>query len=357
MTSLTATHPTQPPSEFVFATCVPTSNEWLKRDVTRLHPELRLAFSRPGFVSWKGERLDMGFEIRSPIAITSGWGCGQAKTIEQVGAKVVGLLNTLNTARIHVYGLRPEDVSEVMGSVKALDVWFASMGKEVTVNVAARARETVVDVVVLGPEQWFVGWHAHSATKYGGPGGVTPTPIHERSPSRAYSKVAELLCLGELILRPENTVVELGAAPGGATLFLLQQGARVWAVDPAPLADEVVAFGKLAGNALVTLRATAGEVVAAQLPKRPDYLVSDVNLAPSVSLRYLERLCAMTKGPKKAVLVNFKINDEKAEVMLQAVLTKTQALGQRHGLSLMRVAQVPSHRREVGVVLRRPNVK
>lgn len=59
--------------DFVFATCGLESNEWLKR-AKRLHPDLRLAFSCPGFVSWKGERLGADFELRSPIAATSGWG-------------------------------------------------------------------------------------------------------------------------------------------------------------------------------------------------------------------------------------------------------------------------------------------
>lgn len=137
------------------------------------------------------------------------------------------MLNTLDAARVHVFGLRPDDSSAVGSSVKALDAWFASVGRKVTFNTPAREHDIVVDVVVLGPEQWFVGWHVHRATQYGGLGGVEAITVDEGSPSRAYSKVAELLCLGELTLRPGNTVVELGAAPGGATMFFTAWRPRV----------------------------------------------------------------------------------------------------------------------------------
>jgi 23S rRNA (cytidine2498-2'-O)-methyltransferase len=324
-----------------------------------LHPELRLAFSRPGFVTWKASGLAADFAVRSPIAHVAGWGSGHARDIAEVQAKVASLVATAGKPCLHVFGLGDDDVKvAVVGqSISELQARLEVKGVDVPLNVRARPGQCVIDVIVLDQQQWFVGWHVQDAAKSRVPGGVRPVSVDEASPSRAYSKVAELLSLAELNVQPGNTVVELGAAPGGSTLYLLQQGARVWAIDPAPLATQVVELGRSKSNALTLLEVPAAELTRQQLPKQVDYLVSDVNLAPTVSLRYLERLSALIHGPKRGILVNIKINDEKAEALLLSVLDRARALGQRIGLPQMRVAQLPSHRREIGVVLRRAQTK
>jgi 23S rRNA (cytidine2498-2'-O)-methyltransferase len=341
-------------STFVFATCCPDSNDWLKREVARAHPLFRLAFSRPGFVSWKVPTLASQLELQSLVATAAGWGVGQVREFAGVVTKVLELATTLQGACVHVYSVAQEDPGEAVASSEAaLRSHFEERGVQLPINTRARLQQPVIDVILLGPSEWFVGWHRQRADKFDGPGGVRAQPKDENSPSRAYSKVAELLSLGELSVRAGNTVVELGSAPGGGTLFLLKHGARVWAIDPAPLAPEVVAFAGTRGDVLTQLQLAAGDVSRQQLPKRVDYLVSDVNLAPTVSLRYLERLCALVGGPKRGILVNFKINDQKAEAMLSTVISNTRALGQRWGLTQLRVAQLPSHRKEIGLVLRR----
>lgn len=344
---------------FVFATCSKESTAWLKRDVTRLHPELRLAFSRPGFVSWKWESLSadpLRADIvpQSAVASVCGWGIGQAKTIDEL-VELVSAHMTKN-ACLHVFALerQPHDPEVVAQTISTLQAALLAIGSETRINVPARVDQKVVDVIVLDAKRWFVGWHAQSAERFGGAGGVEPQVVDATSPSRAYAKVAELLRLGELDLRPRDTVVELGAAPGGGTLYLLQRGAHVWAVDPAPLAPSVLKFAPAEGSALTALQMAAGNVNKEHLPKRVDYLISDVNLAPTVSLRYLERLCALGR-PRAGILVNLKVNDERAEALLPSVLERVRTLGLRIGLARMRVGQVPSHRREVGVVLRRVN--
>jgi hypothetical protein len=81
-------------------------------------------------------------------------------------------------------------------------------------------------------------------------------------------------------------------------------------------------------------------------------VVTDVNLAPAVSLRYVERICKLTP-PRLAVLMTLKMNDAKVEESLPALIAQSAALGQRFGLTQIRAVQLPSHRREVGIVLRR----
>ncbi|WP_439576706.1 SAM-dependent methyltransferase [Elioraea sp.] len=61
-------------------------------------------------------------------------------------------------------------------------------------------------------------------------------------PSRAYLKLWETLCLLRHWPAPGETCLDLGAAPGGWTWALAQLGARVVAVDKAPLDPAVAAL-------------------------------------------------------------------------------------------------------------------
>ncbi|HEX7927769.1 MAG TPA: SAM-dependent methyltransferase, partial [bacterium] len=72
------------------------------------------------------------------------------------------------------------------------------------------------------------------------PGGVHRMPQDALAPSRSYLKVEEALdVMRQSGLggspRPNETVVDLGAAPGGWTWAFLKRGCRVQAVDNGPL--------------------------------------------------------------------------------------------------------------------------
>lgn len=61
-------------------------------------------------------------------------------------------------------------------------------------------------------------------------------------PNRAYLKLWELFTLTGLRPQPEELCLDLGASPGGWSWVLAQCGARVFAVDKAPLAANVGAM-------------------------------------------------------------------------------------------------------------------
>lgn len=61
-------------------------------------------------------------------------------------------------------------------------------------------------------------------------------------PSRAYLKLWEVFTCHSVRLSPQEPVVDLGACPGGWSWVLAQMGARVTAVDKAPLDEKVSAM-------------------------------------------------------------------------------------------------------------------
>ena len=57
-------------SPFLFTVCQVGAEAALKQEVAREHPELKFAFSRPGFITFKNDSgvLPLHFELRSVFA-------------------------------------------------------------------------------------------------------------------------------------------------------------------------------------------------------------------------------------------------------------------------------------------------
>jgi 23S rRNA (cytidine2498-2'-O)-methyltransferase len=108
----------------------------------------------------------------------------------------------------------------------------------------------------------------------------------EGPPSRAYLKLWEALTRLGRYPRPGETCLDLGAAPGGWSWVLAKLGARVVAVDKAPLDAAVAA---LPG---VTMRAESAFGLDPGREPRVDWLFSDVICYPSRLLALVQRWIA-----------------------------------------------------------------
>ncbi len=102
-------------------------------------------------------------------------------------------------------------------------------------------------------------------------------------PSRAYLKLWEACTLWRAWPQPGQTCLDLGAAPGGWTWALAKLGARVTAVDRAPLDPAVAA---LSG---VTARTESAFAIDPAMAEPVDWLFSDV-------VAYPDRLLALVQG-------------------------------------------------------------
>jgi 23S rRNA (cytidine2498-2'-O)-methyltransferase len=116
-------------------------------------------------------------------------------------------------------------------------------------------------------------------------------------PSRAYLKLWEALTrLGEHPRAGEHAL-DLGASPGGWSWALARLGARVTAVDKAPLDPRVAAMQG------VTLRQES----AFALPPEPvDWLFSDVICYPERLLALIERWIAAGAAPRIVATIKFQ---------------------------------------------------
>ena len=120
---------------------------------------------------------------------------------------------------------------------------------------------------------------------------------HIGPPSRAYLKLWEALTRIGAWPGPGQACIDLGAAPGGWTWAIARLGARVIAVDKAPLAPSVAAMPGVQERR---------ESAFAMAPEPADWLFSDVVAYPARLLDLVERWIASGAVPRIVCTIKFQ---------------------------------------------------
>ena len=147
---------------------------------------------------------------------------------------------------------------------------------------------------------------------------------HTNPPSRAYLKLQEALCLMQWLYgSPLPTVgtrcFEAGAAPGGWTWVLATLGARVDAVDKAPLSPRVASLPRVRYVDHDAFTLPASEVAGY------DWVLSDAACYPERLLGWLKGLFAA--GSKAAVVCTIKLTIARGKPIDWALLGEFEELG------------------------------
>ncbi|HSS40726.1 MAG TPA: SAM-dependent methyltransferase, partial [Polyangia bacterium] len=203
----------------------------------------------------------------------------------------------------------------------------------------------LVQLVALGRDRFVVSAAAPRALPAGGfdlarwPGGDAPVAIDRAPPSRAYQKLEEAFAWMGAPPRAGETCVDLGASPGGWTATMVKHGARVVAVDRAPLAPPLGRHPLVAsvlGNAFT------------YVPAAPvDWLVCDVVCEPPRSLALCDAWLSGGLCQNLVVTVKFKGRAG------YGVLAELGTLFARLRPAFARVKQLSHNKNEVTVMVRR----
>lgn len=305
-------------TDFLYATCLVGAEKLLKAEMAQRHPELRPAFMRPGFVTFKSE--DGPRQLSGTFVQSSGQSLGkdEAATRAKLPKTPFGLM-------VYGPGIEPEVLDPLRESLSA------ELGPTPLAELAPGAK--VVDVVVL-PEQHFFGVHAYQPQDNLHPGVYRPA-LPPEAPSRAWLKLEEALLLSRAPLKAGQRALELGSAPGGAAWALLSRGLSVTGVDPAQMDERVARHPKYRH-----LNRSIALLEARELPAA-DWILSDMNVAPEQTLGHVLRLLE-TQRPK-GVFLTLKLKDERAARMLSADANDLAA----RGFEVVGTRQLPSHRQEV----------
>lgn len=293
--------------DFLFATCQVGAEAALKSELAREHEELRFAYSRPGFVTFKFVAPHLPFQhfrLRSVFARAWAFSLGKSKagTAEKRAGEIRALLGDRPISSLHVWErdhTPPKDDVPVGQTPAALEAGTLLRSSDWP-NASG---DMMGDCVIVEPDEWWAGWHvAHDVTGRW-PGGQLLEPLPEYAVSRGYLKMREMLLWSQLPTKPGDRWVEFGSAPGGASQQLLERGMRVAGIDPAEM-DPIV----LANPHFTHVRARPRD-----LKKREfqgfQWLASDINLPPAYTLDTLEEIVGYPGVELRGLLLTLKLPD------------------------------------------------
>ena len=358
-------------AEFVFVTCQCGAEAALKRELARLWPAWRFAFSRPGFVTFKQPQPTApadNFALRSTLArsYAISLGCVRGSSASQRARQVWEVAAGRPIDRLHVWsrettlpgtnGYEPGlDEVALQARQQILDAAPASLA-----DAAARQRwqhptrrgDLVLDCVLVEPDQWWIGYHRASARATRWPGGIWPGQPPAEMVSRAYLKTSEALDWMALPIKPGQRCVELGCAPGGSTQALLDRGLRVTGVDPANVDPRIAQhpnFQHVRKRGADVQRKEYGQF---------QWLIADMNVAPRYTLDTVRDIVTHRLVRIRGVLLNLKLADWTLAEQVPQYMAEVRGWGypvvrarqlsyQRHEICVAGLA-VPSRRRRRG---------
>ncbi len=200
----------------------------------------------------------------------------------------------------------------------------------------------LVQMVALDRERLLVSVAAAQGLPRGGtdlapwPAGSAPIALDKAPPSRAYQKLEEAFAwLGDAPTAGQ-TCVDLGGAPGGWALTALKRGARVTAIDRAPLEPPA------AGHPRLT--AIIGNAFTFEPPKPVDWLLCDVVCEPARTLKLIARWLDQRWCRCLVVTVKFKGREG------YGVLAEVAPLFAAAGWRFARTKQLLHNKNEVTVM-------
>ncbi len=256
--------PVDPKSSFLFVTCQVGAEGAVKEELARRSPDVHAAYSRPGLITFKvpsDHPVRPDFDLQSVFARAAGLSLGSASGDDatQRARSVWDLLGPQTVARVHVW---PRDVKRPGEDDFEPSITPAAVEVREAIRQAcprpeqldadnqnwrrpARSGELVLDVILVEPQQWWVGYHQAASEAGRWPGGMMPLELPPDAVSRAWLKMEEALRWSSLPIPPSSKVVELGSAPGGASQALLSHGLTVIGVDPAEMDPGVFGQPKL----------------------------------------------------------------------------------------------------------------
>lgn len=297
-------------TQFYFVLTNVDAETLLKEEVLIRYPELRISYSRPGFITFKGEK-DLSFNPY--FCRVSGISLGKFKLAE------------LKYERAWVYAIhsRLEIPSEL---------------KLVSEKTIFKKGESVTLIIMVGEDEFWVGSYTLRPDQLQTPGEVSSI-LEKETPSRAYYKLAEAFEAFDLPFDNQEVVLELGSAPGGASQFLLEQDMRVLGVDPAEMDP------KIAKNFHFKHVKKAFETLSENDFKSDvDWIISDINLPPTVVLKEVFRL--MTFLSPRGLVLTLKMN----EVKHLEVIATVRDLFRKQGFQRVELKYLPSHKKEIALI-------
>lgn len=351
------------PSQFIFVVCQHGAEHACKQEITDNHPDLRLAYSRPGFITFKQAEagLPKSFSLRSTLARTYGFSTGRVSgnSLLELATAIENHPCWSEARQIHLWqrdltlpgdrGYEPGPTELVRAIAQELNQRWAARPASTpepppAINGRTRPGERVLDVALVEPHEWWLGYHDAATTAQRWPGGVPPFDLSRDVISRAYWKLEEALLWSGIFVQPDDLCIELGSAPGGSCQRLLEKGARVIAIDPAELDPAIAEHPQL-----THFKGRGREIKKARL-KGARWLLADMNVAPGYTLDTVQEICTNRHlNTLRGMILTLKLPDWTLVSQIPEMMQRVQEMG----FGVVKCRQLAFNRQEFCLVAAR----
>jgi 23S rRNA (cytidine2498-2'-O)-methyltransferase len=349
-TTTSKPEPARPP--FIFVICQKGAEAATKQEILANHTNLKLSFSRPGFLTFKVDEanpLPIRFSLKSTLARTYGWSSGKLAG-DDAGTLIDELLETelfSSADRVHLWQrdilLPGKNGFEPGVSVLAKELSSqidSKSGRSDHVNQYAAANELVFDIVLVEPNEWWLGFHYATTAAGRWPGGAPKFDVTKEVFSRAYFKLKEALMWSGIKIGKSDVCAEIGSAPGGACQLLLESGCEVIGIDPAEMEAEI-----LENPNFTHIRGRGYEVKRKDF-KTVDWLMADLNVDPQGTVDAVSEIAAHDSVKLKGMVLTVKLSDWSAVSDVPKMMKQVRELG----FQVVKARQLAFNRREFCLV-------
>lgn len=356
-------------SQYIYCSCQNGAQYVLKDEILSVWPTFRLAFSRPGFVTFK---LPSDFpsnslptlNLKSTFARTSGIGLGkitnddQTEIIQQLVAELP--LEQLPPLRhVHVWQRDPvlpgnrdfepgrHELTDKIAAAIAQQLQStnpsidSSASSIAAANQIAKADEAILDVIMVEPDQWWFGWHQATTAVSRWPGGIYSIRLPEHAVSRAYLKMTEALQWARLPIAEQDIVAEIGSAPGGSSQVLLENDFQVVGIDPAKMHARLLEHPKF-----THVRTKVADMRRSGF-NNIKWIMSDVSATPNYTLDSVEHIVTRDDVNIRGMLLTLKLTKWELVKELPQYLDRIRSWGYQY----IRTRQLAFNRREICVAV------
>ena len=350
--------------QFLFVTCQVGAEASVKTELARRWPLFRVAYSRPGFLTFKlpaGHRLMTDFDLDSVFARAYGFSLGKATgdNLDELARKVWEVYGERPLRRLHVWPrdtARPGDhdfrPSVTPAAIEAHEAILRhcpasrNLAEDADDPWAEATRgEFVLDCVIVEPHEWWVGYHRVKSVPSRWPGGMIRLELPPDAVSRAWLKMEEALRWSRLPIPAGARCAQIGSASGGASQALLSRGLIVTGFDPAEMHPRVLDHA-----GFTHIRRRAAEVRRRQF-RKIRWLMADMNVAPSYTCDVVEAIVSHPEVSVRGMLLTLKLSDPAHADCMPEYLDRVRSWG----YNVVQARQLQYNRQEACVAaLQRP---
>lgn len=339
-------------NQFVFVGCKYGFESYCKSEVLRKCENLRFAFSRPGYQTYKVISGSANFSLLNSLTFVRTAGQNQFKLeltdgeLAQSSLEALQqLIKNLPTKHLHVWNRNlgeSRDERLLAPPFHAENLPFKGLkplidGFQLQLNQTARPEETVVNIVEVDEGNLWVATHRVEAPQQCWPGGVIRFPVPEEMISRAFLKTREAMIWSRFPFQKQDTCIELGCAPGGSAQALLGEGLQVVGIDPA-LVDE-----KIQSHPNFFQIQKRGAQVKKKYLADARWLFADSNVAPKHVLDTMEDIVTNQHTHIDGMIITIKLLQKKLTDEIDSIVERVRSFGFKY----VRARQLAFNRDEI----------